>query len=126
MFRLVEMAPGLHKLATSCVHSARDILHGLLMLSATASGAGQNYHYQCTLEEQVRLVEVAYLLADQAVPCEVRHQKNQGETKVLWRADNKEGFCERKARQFVEKQRQWGFSCKSDNLPEKIRQANQY
>ena len=90
----------------------------ILCFASVAAMAGNNYHYVCKLDDSVRLIEVAYLVPDQTVPCEVRYQKDDEAPNVIWRADNQEGFCENKAQVLKQKQEAWGFSCHSDNLPE--------
>ncbi len=91
----------------------------LSLFSPTWALADSNYHYVCTLESDTRVIEVAYLVPEQKVPCEVRYQKENGETAILWRADNQEGFCETQTKNLIEKQKNWGFDCKSDNVPTK-------
>ncbi|MCP8898882.1 hypothetical protein [Gilvimarinus xylanilyticus] len=93
--------------------------HVLWLLLALALGAQaeNNYQYVCQLDGEQRLIEVAYLLPDQAVPCEVRYRKNDEELQVLWRADNQEGYCESKANQLMKEQREWGFECAAQNKP---------
>ncbi|WP_020210462.1 hypothetical protein [Gilvimarinus chinensis] len=95
----------------------RHLLWIALTLAANAS-ADHNYQYACQLDGETRVIEVAYLLPDQAVPCEVRYQKNGEQAEVLWRADNQEGFCEGKAKQMVKEHGQWGFECDTSQEPE--------
>lgn len=93
-------------------------LAAIAMLGLSASVLAEpNYHYVCTQAPDVRIIEVAYLVPEQKVPCEVRYKKEDAESSILWRADNQEGFCESRAQYLVEKQREWGFECKSDNAP---------
>lgn len=68
--------------------------------------------YLCSLENTERLIQIVYLVPDQEVPCEVHYHKD-GEQKLLWRADNQAGFCERKAENLADQQQEWGFSCES-------------
>ncbi|HEY7884707.1 MAG TPA: hypothetical protein VIC08_07120 [Cellvibrionaceae bacterium] len=91
-----------------------SVIVGLLPAAAFASG---NYHYSCKLQDEVRLIEVVYLLPEQTVPCEVRYQKNQEEPEVLWRANNQEGFCEIEAQKLKRNQESWGFTCEDHNVP---------
>lgn len=91
-------------------------LSTLVAVSATSvAEPTNNYTFVCQLEDSTRRVEVVYLLPDQKVPCEVRYQKDNDELKVLWRADNQEGFCENHAQQLIKQQRDWGFECESDD-----------
>lgn len=68
--------------------------------------------YTCTYGPQERVITIVYLESGQQVPCEVRYEK-EGATQTLWSANNEVGYCEEKARAFVEKQRGWGWRCNS-------------
>ena len=48
-----------------------------------------------------------------SVPCDVVYKKpTEGvEDQVLWYAENTEGYCEDKAREFVGKLESWGWVC---------------
>ena len=65
----------------------------------------------CTLDSQERKISVIYMVDGQKAPCEVQYTKD-GVTETLWNAQNEEGYCETKAREFVEKQVSLGWSCK--------------
>lgn len=67
----------------------------------------------CTNGPQERVISVVYLQSGEKVPCEVRYQKD-GTTETLWSANNEAGYCEEKARAFVEKQRGWGWTCAAE------------
>lgn len=82
--------------------------------------AQENFHYTCKLELAQRTIAVAYLVPEQAVPCEVQYTKNDTEPQLLWRADNQEGYCEEKVRQVVKEHEALGFSCEATNLPEQL------
>ena len=47
------------------------------------------------------------------VPCSVVYKKlTEGvEDQVLWTADNDPNYCDEKAREFVDKQTSWGWTC---------------
>ncbi len=69
--------------------------------------------YQCAIGDLQRRVEILYE-AGGSVPCEVHYYKKaeaENERQVLWRALNEEGYCERKAREFVVKLEGMGWSC---------------
>jgi len=69
--------------------------------------------YQCTIGSLQRRVEILYEGAA-SVPCEVHYYKDteaQGERQVLWRALNEEGYCERKAQEFIVQLEDMGWSC---------------
>ena len=46
-----------------------------------------------------------------AVPCQVNYIREDETTQSLWSAQNDEGYCEQKAVEFAEKQRDWGWDC---------------
>ncbi|MCS4309660.1 hypothetical protein M2404_004037 [Rheinheimera pacifica] len=71
--------------------------------------AQDNQVTNCQLGDAVRVIEVVYPQAT-ALPCEVQYNKD-GATNVLWRASAEAGYCEKKAAEFAEKQRGWGWSC---------------
>lgn len=77
--------------------------------STQASAAG----YTCTLSKLRRAVSVAYEKPDSKVPCKVNYVRDvdSGETKVLFSAAAEEGFCEKKATEFVEKLESSGWTC---------------
>lgn len=67
--------------------------------------------YTCTMEgAQDRIIKVEYKEEGTTTPCEVLYTK-EGETKSLWRYENTQGECEKRAEEFAEKQRAWGMSC---------------
>ncbi|MDO6747164.1 hypothetical protein [Gilvimarinus sp. 1_MG-2023] len=98
---------------------ARFWLWALLILPGVST-AQPNYDYTCQLGETTRLIEVAYLVPEQTVPCEVRYQKNDEPGLVLWRANNQTGFCENKAQKLIREHEALGFTCHSDNRPDNL------
>ncbi|WP_339615557.1 hypothetical protein [uncultured Gilvimarinus sp.] len=107
----------------------RTMCFFVALMAAVAASAAEpvaNYTFVCQLDDSRRRIEVAYLLPDQKVPCEVRYQKDTEDTKVLWRADNQEGFCESHAQTLVKQQRDWGFECVSDDVPPRSTAFNLY
>lgn len=88
--------------------------------------ADGNYHYTCQLEAESRRIEVAYLVPEQSVPCEVRYQKNSEDGVVLWRANNQTGFCETKAEQLRREHEALGFECTGHNRPKYLPQPGQF
>jgi len=89
------------KLTVVCI----AISFGLLVGNAVADET-----YTCTHGTQERVITIVYQDQAAKVPCEVQYQKN-GTTETLWTAQNEVGYCERKAEEFVEKQRGWGWDC---------------
>ncbi|MDO3386465.1 hypothetical protein QWI17_11515 [Gilvimarinus sp. SDUM040013] len=96
------------------------------MALSCVTSAHENYLFICELEGATRQIEVAYLVSEQDVPCEVRYQKNDGDGTVLWRANNQGGFCENKAASLVSEHKTLGFQCESENLPEDLPQIGEY
>lgn len=85
------------------------IASSLVLLSPWLLAAGTTY--TCTMESaQDRIINVVYKEEGKTTPCEVTYTK-EGETKSLWRYDNTEGECEKRAEEFAEKQRAWGMTC---------------
>ena len=80
-----------------------------LIVLLLSSAAFANERFVCTQGDQQRVIEVVYL-SDGAVPCEVRYDKGMG-AEVLWSAQNSEGYCESHAKEFVQKQEGWGWTC---------------
>ncbi|WP_394183588.1 hypothetical protein [Marinomonas posidonica] len=76
---------------------------------ATSANAIENRKTLCVHGNENRVIEVVYPEGNR-LPCEVQYTK-AGNTKTLWNAKNKAGYCENKAAEFVEKQIAWGWSC---------------
>ncbi len=72
----------------------------------------------CAQGELTRTVRIVYADPGQAVPCEVLYEKSQeGGTQTLWRARNEAGYCEARAKEFVEKLKTMGWSCTTQQAP---------
>jgi len=82
----------------------------VLALSMLASICLADETYVCTYGQQERVISVVYQDQEMKVPCEVRYEKD-GTTTTLWTAENEAGYCEQKAEDFVQKQREWGWIC---------------
>lgn len=95
------MAPSMRKLSTV-------ILAGCL---AGAASAAEPYHYSCEKRGETRQIGVSYGKAGKVVPCAVHYIKG-GSDQVLWQAQTQEGYCEAKAEEFAELQRQNGWQCR--------------
>ncbi|MEJ2762306.1 MAG: hypothetical protein P8126_12520 [Gammaproteobacteria bacterium] len=80
-----------------------------LILLVTSTAVFADVRFVCTAGDQQRTITVAYL-SDGPLPCEVRYDKGMG-PKVLWSAQNTEGYCESHAKDFVQKQEGWGWTC---------------
>jgi hypothetical protein len=61
-------------------------------------------------------VTVFYPEAPARLPCRVFYSKPTEDTmpRPLWTSLNEEGYCERKAAEFVEQLRAWGWACAMD------------
>ena len=84
-----------------------------LAMAVSFSGsalAGDGYTYECAHGRDIRRIDVVYLQRESLVPCEVNYTKD-GVQESLWNASYSEGYCEARAREFVEKQRGWGWDC---------------
>ena len=89
------------RLPTLCLFAS------LLMFATTVAS---DETYTCTYGADERVISVVYQDQEAKVPCEVRYQK-EGVTETLWSAQEEVGYCEEKAKAFVEKQRGWGRNC---------------
>jgi hypothetical protein len=86
----------------------------LLLSVLTAVMTQANIAYVCLNGDSERHIRVLYSYTEQKVPCEVVYEKTSGSQK-LWDAQNEEGYCEAKALELVEKQRNWGWDCAEMN-----------
>lgn len=69
--------------------------------------------YICRYGDSIREIHVVYDTPGAALPCSVLYRKAEGE-QVLWTAENMAGYCEERARSFMEQQRSWGWECSSE------------
>lgn len=67
--------------------------------------------YVCQHGTLERRINIEYATEGATVPCKVNYTKEDGSEQVLWDAQNKEGYCEQKTEEFIEKQRGWGWDC---------------
>ncbi len=82
----------------------------MALLGAPASAYADSW--SCSKSDYVREVMIEYPQGG-SVPCDVVYKKpTEGvEDQVLWYAENTEGYCEEKAREFVGKLESWGWVC---------------
>lgn len=100
--------------------NTRCLVISLLFAVPTGAFAQGAPRYECVNGDLQRRVEVIYETAV-TVPCEVHYTKNieaPGDSQVLWRALNEEGYCEAKASEFVAKLEGWGWACSAGARPE--------
>jgi hypothetical protein len=81
--------------------------------AAAPAAATQATGYACSMAKLKRTVTVDYEKQDAKVPCKVNYVRDvdSGEAKVLFSAAAEEGFCEKKASEFVEKLKSGGWTC---------------
>lgn len=70
--------------------------------------------FECKLDNLGRSISVIYP-EQTPVPCHVEYTK-EGDTQILWQAENSEGYCEEKARAFATKHESWGWQCASQHI----------
>lgn len=82
--------------------------------------------WNCSHDDLVREVQIEYPEGG-SVPCNVIYKKQtEGfEDQVLWSAENAEGYCEEKAREFVGKLESWGWVCLETVSAEAVEQAEE-
>ncbi|WP_196139591.1 hypothetical protein [Aliikangiella sp. G2MR2-5] len=82
---------------------------GLAIIASSSLSAAENLTTVCKSADNIREISIVYPEGTQT-PCEVHYTK-KGETKVLWSAKAESGYCESKAADFIEKQKDWGWQC---------------
>lgn len=87
------------------------LLLSLLSLTAAQLNAQSTQTWLCTFDNNERRIALAYLQPNQAVPCEVRYQRDAEAWQTLWSATNEVGYCEQQAEDFVAQQESWGWRC---------------
>lgn len=80
----------------------------VFILGASNSYADENII--CTDGHQERMLSIIYHDQEAKVPCDVKYTKN-GQTETLWHAENKVGYCEEKAEEFIQRLNEWGWRC---------------
>ena len=72
--------------------------------------------WTCQYTDLTRHVTIFYPDAPARLPCKVYYSKTMENAmpRVLWKAENQENYCERKAEEFVEKLRSLGWQYSSD------------
>lgn len=64
----------------------------------------------CVSGNQIRVLVLDYTVEGQKLPCQVIYRKGL-ESEVLWSATGSAGFCEAKLAEFLDKQKEWGWTC---------------
>lgn len=93
---------------------SRLIPLSLLLLTSIQTFAAEEMTWRCLLGGDQRTVSVIYQYPESVVPCEVVYEKADAERTTLWNAMNQIGYCESKAKAFVERQRGWGWECNKE------------
>jgi hypothetical protein len=76
--------------------------------------AAQDYGYRCMNGTRERVIAVEYP-ENTPLPCQVTYTKQES-FQVLWSAENSQGYCEARAEDFVEQQRDWGWQCEQVSI----------
>lgn len=92
---------------------SKIVLALLILLTSHNVLARPSINYMCTHGDQQRQIDVTYE-NEHPTPCEVHYTKN-GLSSVLWRAISEANYCEEKALGFIEKQKNWGWDCRTLN-----------
>jgi len=80
----------------------------------------------CTNHAKKRIITLDYLVDGSQLPCQVVYEKpteKPGYRKILWRAKNSAGYCERKMDAFIQKLDGYGWQCayeKQDEMPSSL------
>jgi hypothetical protein len=69
--------------------------------------------FNCAMDKAKRTVKVAYEKEGAKVPCKVNYVRDASaaEEKTIYSAAAEEGYCEKKASEFVEKLKSNGWTC---------------
>ena len=90
----------------------RNLLPGLLVFFTGFLHANTT----CIKAKSIREIDIVYREPGYTLPCEVTYKKNESaEIKILWRAQNQPGYCEQKAKEFIETFETQGWVCKSES-----------
>ncbi len=83
---------------------------GFTLLAIPMTGMADSW--SCRHDNNVREIHIQRD-GDMPVPCKVLYKKlTEGvEDQVLWTAENDPEYCETKAREFIDKQTGWGWTC---------------
>lgn len=111
----VNIPPKFENLIVNKLGEVMKFVIVALIVSLSLNAAAQD-RYMCEHSGATRVIEVVYTAPDGPLPCEVRYTKN-GETKIVWSAENEIGYCEDKAKTFAQKQESFGWSCSESNVP---------
>lgn len=91
----------------------RIIIIPLYLLASLALAAEQE-RTLCESGEVWHSIQVVYPQG-WSLPCEV-HFATPEENRVVWNARTAEGFCERKAREIVQRRKDAGWQCHTETL----------
>jgi rare lipoprotein A len=78
----------------------------------------------CTHHNKKRIVTLDYRYEGRKVPCQVVYEKpteKPGYRRVLWRAKNSVGYCERRMKGFIRKLGRYGWKCSSKPVKSKTK-----
>ena len=82
----------------------------LLLVTSYPLSADEDFHYQCRMDDSVRVIAVYYDSQSRNVPCEVHYIKG-GSDQLLWQASTQAGYCEAKALEFIDQHGAKGWRC---------------
>ena len=69
---------------------------------------------ECKQGKSVRKVDIVYEAEGKKAPCSVKYTKEDASEKTLFTAKAEEGYCEKKASEFMAKLKTNGWECTSD------------
>ncbi|MES9993885.1 MAG: hypothetical protein ABW098_18200 [Candidatus Thiodiazotropha sp.] len=94
------------------IHQSCLLLVSILLLPSASFADSWSCHYA----ELTRNVVIFYPNEPAVLPCKVYYTKPKENVmpRTLWKAENDETYCERKAVEFVEMLESKGWSCSSD------------
>jgi hypothetical protein len=90
---------------------------GLLLTILMMPSEGFANTWTCHYAELTRNVVISYPNAPSRLPCKVYYAKPNENLmpRRLWKAENEDNYCERKAVEFVKRLESLGWQCSIDN-----------
>ena len=72
--------------------------------------------FECALGSESRSIELTFPETVNAVPCEIRETREDGQTRTLWRARFDVSFCQRQMDEHRSRLSSFGWACQSDSV----------
>lgn len=96
--------------------NAKSLLYLLIFFGLASESLANSW--TCRNAELTRNLLIFYPDAPARLPCKVYYTKPMENImpRALWKAENEENYCHRKAKEFIGKLKSWGWRCSRDSL----------